>query len=168
MHGQCKGFSLAEVLVATVILGLLTTIGFFILQFGSHSSRKASLEVESFRQGSQAVSRVRREMRGARVIEPLEGYSDAVVYEYPLVMGDTLVVNSSGNITWDGPARIFQDGDTLKLEKPVGGTVQVLARLDGGRFSVLIDDPFVQFGISVGSKSSPESYFERSFRVVKR
>lgn len=162
-----KGFSIAEVMVVMVILGLLSGVGIMMLRLGASSRRQQDLSLESYTQGRQAVARLRREMRGARVLEPTleDGVGQALLYSYPLLEDNVLVVDAAGKTKWAGEARVFQEGDSLKLEKPVGAAPQLLARLDGGDFKVQRDASFTTLTVKVGRPERPRERFERSFRV---
>lgn len=164
-----KAFTLAEVLVAAAILSLLTTIGVFLVQFGQLNARTLDHNAENHRQGTQAVARVRREVRGAHLVTPEVGeQAQKLLYQYPRVVEGQLEVDANGHPLFDGEALIYQDGDILKLEKPVGGPVQLLARLQGGSFRVEADDRFFTFFVVVGGENDPRFRFESKFRVARR
>lgn len=165
-----RGFTIAEVMVAMVILGLLSGVGVLILRLGASSRSQQDRALDTYTQGRQAVARLRREMRGARVLEPaleeVEGVT--LLYSYPLVENDMLVVDAAGKTKWAGEARVFQEGDALKLEKPIGTSPQLLARLQGGEFRVHRDDKFTTIFVVAGRPERPQERFERSFRVAAR
>jgi prepilin-type N-terminal cleavage/methylation domain-containing protein len=166
--GRSRGFTFAEVMVASLILALLTTAGVFLFQFGSRSSRAKETDMELHRQGRQAVARVRREMRGAQVLHPTpdEGVKDYVSYRYPQLEHRKLQVTAAGSPEWAGVARLYQVGENLLLEKPEGSPPRLLAQLKGGQFEVLSSDRFVNFEVRVGIQEP--DLFKRSFRVARR
>ena len=164
-----RAFSLAEVLVASAILALLGTVGVFLLQFGNRNAKSMERGAENHRQKSLAAARIRREMRGAQPFEPISGeQGQFVTYRYPRLVDGQLEVDANGNPVYEDEARIYQDEDTLKMEKPIGGPVQLLARLDGGTFSVEADDRFYRFEVVVGNDSEPRYRSTSKFRVARR
>lgn len=161
-------FTIAEVLVAATILGLLTGVGILLLKMGATSRQQQDRNLESYTQGRQAVARLRREMRGAKVLEPTleENVAGVLVYSYPLLVDDVLQVDAAGRTKWAGEARIFQDGNSLKLEKPLGGPAQLLARLEDGEFRAERTPSFVTLTVKVGGSERPGERFVRSFRIA--
>lgn len=162
-----SGFTYAEVMVSALILSLLTGIGILLFQFAKRTEVQAEFDNGPFRQGSQAVSRLRRELRGSQILEPTDTFtaSTELRYRYPDVESDgRLVVDSSGSKEWAGIARIFQDGSKLMLEKPVGGELQILADLEAGAFKVQVDPYFHWFLIEVKRPDEEKPAFKRLFR----
>lgn len=155
-------------MVASAILALLTLIGVFLVEFGGRSTQKVDSSTETFRQGSQAISRLRREMRGAQILEPLENESTELLYNYPELEGKELVVDAAGRPLLSGPARIFLDEGILKLEKPLGEPIQILAKLgDEGRFLVTPTEEFFQVLVTVKSKGQESPGFRRRLRLAR-
>lgn len=154
-------------MVAALILGLLTTIGIVISQFASRTQRQADLQTEDFRQGSQAIARLRRELRGAAIDSPLSGTSTEIVYRYPQIEEGQLVVDESGGQVWQGQARLFFQNDQLLLEKPAGSQPQLLARLEDGLFQVEADDSLVRFTIATKKSLNSPRAFRRQFRLFR-
>lgn len=162
------GFTLAEVLVASAIIGLITLTGLILFQFGNSAGRKTDERLEIFRQGSQALLRIRREMRGASVSTPAPGEAgQEIVYRYPQVDNGVLKVNALGSTVYQGQARIFLDGNQLMLEKPVDGDVQLLARLESPVFEVTTDEEFLEIYLKTGPTEQPQLTYERRFRLAR-
>ncbi len=163
---QRSGFTYAEVMVSALILSLLAGIGILLFQFAKRTQIQAEFDNGPFRQGSQAVSRLRRELRGSQILEPGETFtvSTELKYRYPEVEDGQLVVDSSGTKEWAGEARIFQDGSKLLLEKPVGGELQILADLEDGAFKVQVDPYFHWFLVEVKRPDEEKPAFKRLFR----
>ena len=160
-----SGFTYAEVMVSALILSLLTGIGILLFQFAKRTEVKAEFDNQPFRQGSQAVSRLRRELRGSKILEPdTFGVATELKYRYPEVENGSLVVNSQGAKQWGGEARLYQDGSRLMLEKPVGGDVQLLADLGEGDFKIQVDPLFYWFLIEVKRPGESKPAFKRVFR----
>ena len=162
-----KAFSYAEVMVAALILSLLTLTGFFLQQFASATKSKSDTKAEAFRQGSQAVARLRREMRGSEILSPQAGSDSEVRYRYPEIKNGLLRVDALGRTQWQGEARILQKDGLLILEKPLGEELQILARLEEGRFLVEADEQFLKFTVEVKKAETGPVEFRRSFRLTR-
>lgn len=162
-----KAFSYAEVMVAALILSLLTLTGFFLQQFASGTKNKSDTKAEAFRQGSQAVARLRREMRGSEILSPQSGSESELRYRYPEVKDGLLAVDALGRPQWQGEARIFLNDGVLSLEKPRGQATQILARLEKGRFLVEADEQFFRFTVEVKKAETGPVEFRRSFRLTR-
>jgi type II secretory pathway pseudopilin PulG len=167
MNSRRKGFTYAEVMVAALIMALLSGIGILLFQFAKRTEAKAENDNDAFRQGSQAVSRVRRELRGSEVLSPLTGISPEFTYRFPKLEDGNLVVSSIGQPEWEGKARIYLEGGNLMLEKPVGGTVSILARLQNGKFAVAADSDFFSFLVEVTRPGEKDPAFRRMFRKAR-
>ena len=162
------GFTLAEVLVASAIIGLITLTGLILFQFGNSTGRKTDRRLEIFRQGSQALLRVRREMRGADVSTPAPGETgQEIIYRYPQVNNGVLQVDALGITVYQGQARIYLSGNQLMLQKPIDGNVQLLARLEKPVFKVASDEEFLEIYLKTGPTEQPQLTYERRFRLAR-
>lgn len=164
MKARRPGFTYAEVMVATLIMALLTGIGILIFQFAKRTEAGAEKANDSFRQGSQAVARLRRELRGSEIVSPESDTTSEFTYRFPQVENGNLVVSARGEPQWEGEARIYQDGGDLMLEKPLGGTVSLLARLQDGKFKCAAKPAFFHFTIEVKRPGESDPAFRRVFR----
>ena len=149
MSTRRRGFTYAEVMVAALIMTMLMGVGIVLFQFAKRTEAKAENDNDAFRQGSQAVSRIRREQRGAEILDPTEGISSEFTYRYPELEGGNLVVSAKGQPQYAGEARLYFEGGNLMLEKPVGGEVHLLARLQEGKFALAVTPAFFSFLVEV-------------------
>lgn len=163
-----RGFTLAEVLVASAIIGLITLTGLILFQFGNQAGRKTDRRLEIFRQGSQAILRLRREMRGASVSIPATGETgQEILYRYPLVNNGVLQVDALGATIFEGEARIYLQGNQLLLQKPRDGKVQLLARLEDPAFEVTADEHYLTVHLKTGPADEPHLVYQRRFRLAR-
>lgn len=166
---RVRGFTYAEVMVAALILALLTGIGIILLQFAKRAQAHTETDTQAFRQGSQAVARLRRELRGCKILDPANPLEEATQlhYRYPKLEGGNLVVDAYGMKEWEGEARLYQQGSKLMLEKPLGGPVQLLADLQDGQFKVQVDPTYYWFLIEVKRPGESAPAFSRTFRLSR-
>lgn len=165
-----RGFSLAETLVAGFLFLLIGLLGLALMMVGRKGAQESDIQGEVFTQGGLAVARVRQELRGSQLLEPGESVTASEVrFRYPRLVDGELQVDAGGRPVWEGTARLFQQSDTLMLEKPVGSPARLLARLYDGSFQVELSGRLLRVSVTVDrddESSQGRARFERSFRLA--
>lgn len=131
--------TLLEVLVASALMAILSLVLYRSLVYATSGRVKQSSASIGDRACANAVAKIEQILLTAKVYSPSVGtspYSTQLTLAYPARNGSgDFALNSRGNPTWDGPAR-------LELITPPGTTDRVLAQVQAGR----ADQPLARLG----------------------
>lgn len=161
---QCKGFTLIELVISIVLLGMLAAVGSTMISDGFTTTRMVNANQSNAAQARYAVERIAREIRETLFIAPSSGYkidnftsSNLVFTKCPKVEVEctpnnwvtVTISNSSNNLTlgYSSPAT------TSTLYDPVSNFELSYYDASGAPTKIASDIRIIQISLSVADPS---------------
>ena len=128
-----KGFTIVEVLVSAVVISILITAAFSVLNIGRGSWFTGDVRADLRKEMIRAFMSIERELRETRPSQqsvPFGESRTSITFKIPQdsADADTTILDSLGNIEWSGSIIYSRNGSNEIIRTdPLGGT-RVLAR----------------------------------------
>lgn len=165
-----RGFTLVEILVTSVILGILIVALFLVLSIGQRSWLSADVTIQlrqDIARGILSMGQELKETSPAKINLTLNGSSNSITFEIPQdTNGDGLVVDTAGNIEWSPNITYSLNASNQILRTVSGGASTILANnITSLQFS-RIQDKVIRINITAAKTSGTGQLLQDAGQII--
>ena len=164
-----RGFTLVEILVASLIMSIIMAAVFVTLSIGERSWFAGDVTIQLRDQTMQAVATMNRELsatRPSRINIVIGASSNTITFSIPNDNnGDGRVVDNAGNIEWSGNITYLLNNSN-QIVRNFGGASTILGNDIIGLLFTRTQDSLIQVDITASKTSLSRRQIQDAEQVI--